>query len=328
MEFIPPEESDNPDDEPNFTLKDVQDYFDTTVTSFYLYPPDSITQKDEQNLMPLWDKGQFIKQNGKYIAEIPILAPVTIITDMPRSYFLTRPRKNEYTNTGYNLIAEQNTDGTFLFTVARITGNIQYLRERKNKKLHGLTLGDIEHFSGKIFYFATDGQFLTGGVYKNGHKTGTISNLRFARPFTLGVDSLPISPIGIRRDSLIRYDTTRATETVCHEESEWVDDYDCWEVFVDETSYGIHCEVSGGHYEYYEVCEEVEVPDPEPTDPDYPGGGGGGWDDDETRQTLTPKTPWSLWTNRNSCHGMPEQTVGNYAAKSCKTMGKTTPEAR
>ena len=65
--------------EPSFTLEDVQRYFDANVNTFYISPEGPTRNPDEDLLtMPLWDKGSIEQMDDEFIAEVPVMAPVTI----------------------------------------------------------------------------------------------------------------------------------------------------------------------------------------------------------------------------------------------------------
>ena len=307
----------------------MQEYFDANVTSFYVSPEGPTRNPDEDLLtMPLWDKGEIRQVENKRIAEVPVMAPITIMSPVSLHNDSVVVTYYTFMNTAYNLIAEKTADDGFLFTIARITGDPGYLIEREKQKLEGLTVTDKEQFCGSIRYFTLKGEFLYGEIFKDGKKTANITKHKRILPGTAEADSILLAyKLRVQReDSLIHF-KTRATEIYCYEIPHWVGELVCTGVYINET-YMEHCEFSEtiGHWEYEEVCEEYEYPDP-PTEPDpgsdpNPGeGGGGGIPTDPPKEEDKPqskepkelmdKTKFVPWNNGN-CYELCTQILANY----------------
>ena len=265
--------------EPSFTLEDVQRYFDANVNSFYISPEGPTRNPDEDLLtMPLWDKGEIRQLDDEFIAEVPVMAPVTIMSTLYVHNDSVMIAQYPYMNTGYNLIAQKGADDTFLFTIARITGDPDYLIDRHKQKKEGLTVADKEHFCGSIRYFTLEGEFLYGEIFEDGKRTATIAQHLNIVPGTAEADSIlhKFKEKKIRADSLLHF-KTRGWETYCEWIPYWVSELVCTGVYINE-NYMENCEYSDvrGHYEYEEVCQDIYVPDP--TNPNISGGSDGGND--------------------------------------------------
>ena len=249
--------------------------------------------------MPLWDKGSIEQMDDEFIAEVPVMAPVTIMSALYVHNDSVMVAQYPYMNTGYNLIAQKQEDDTFLFTIARITGDPDYLIDRHKQKKEGLTVADKEHFCGSIRYFTLEGEFIYGEIFQEGIRTATIAQHLNIVPGTAEADSilLRFKEKKIRADSLLHF-KTRGWETYCEWIPYWVAELVCTGVYINET-YMEDCEYSDvrGHYEYEEVCHDIYVPDPTEPDPGYGGGGGGspinppGKDEDKTQTDPSKELP-------------------------------------
>ncbi len=231
------------------TVEEAMNYFDDHIKTFYLSPQGKTRRADEELLAaPEWEDGKAFRYKGKNIVEVPVYAPNTIITHI-ESPLDSVPQENKtHSNTHYNLVAEKQSDGNILFTLAKITCEDSYLLKRKRRK-NTFKVGyrNFKGFSGDIRSYTLNGEFLIGKRYKDGKTIATISSNQI---------------YDVNNPMQVSEKQTRSLEYQCWTEYIWVDEYRCY-----NTEWGMemgeeeNCEWVGGHAEEEYVCDYVEVND-------------------------------------------------------------------
>ena len=235
-------------DEP-LSVEKVMEHFNANIKEFHLYSPNKGRSVDEEPLaIPVWEAGKSFKFEGKEMLEVPIDAPLTIITRFSdESELDSVKQKKKFVNTNYNLLAEKLEDGSFAYTVARVTCSDEY-RQRIRRQPKKVTLHhqELDKFSGVIMYYTLDGEFISGNGYELGVKTTVVT----VDSIYKDVDSIP-TVVAL----------SRGYQQVCYTDYYWVEDYRCTGYIANGELYENSCELTNGYMESYTTCEMVYVPD-------------------------------------------------------------------
>ena len=231
--------------------------FNTNVKCFHLYSPVKGRSADEELLaLPVWEAGQLLEIDGKELLEIPIEAPLTIVTRLKDlSELDSIKQKKKQINTNYNLLVEKLEDGSFSYTVARVTCSDGY-RRKSHRRSQKITLNHqgIDKFSGVIMYYTLDGEFISGNGYESGVRTTVVT------ADSVYIDNDSIAPVA-----------SRGYREVCYTDYYWVEDYRCTGYISNGELHENECDYTGGHMESYTTCRYEYFPDGGGS-----GGGGGG----------------------------------------------------
>ncbi len=246
--------------------------FNTNVKYFHLYSPVKGRSADEELLaLPVWEAGQLLEIDGKELLEIPIEAPLTIVTRLKDlSELDSIKQKKKQINTNYNLLVEKLEDGSFSYTVARVTCSDGY-RRKSHRRSQKITLNHqgIDKFSGVIMYYTLDGEFISGNGYESGVKTTVVT------ADSVYIDNDSIAPVG-----------SRGYREVCYTDYYWVEDYRCTGYISNGELHENECDYTGGHMESYTTCRYEYFPDGGGS-----GGGGGGSNNNDNKCSKCNSNP-------------------------------------
>ena len=247
------------------SVKEAMEYFNAHVTELRQSPPNVTRSIDEEALMTLlWERGKKVTFKKKEVIEVPISTGITIV----HSYDpLTKndTNKKKYPNTIYRLIADRQDDGSYVYTLVRITLDDAYLLARKDsRKSLNISVGNLGGFTGCIRYYTTNGEFLTGNNYVDGVKRNVISSSEFVS------------------QASIRPAVTSRSHIECVDHVYEVTHYSCTDVYVEGELMSESCQVDYVDYEVESVCDLVPDEDDGDDDDDdneeNPGTGGGSRD--------------------------------------------------
>lgn len=290
----------------SLTVKEAMDYFNTHVKEFRVSPQRGGRYADDEMLsLPLWKEGGKVKFKGKEIVEVPVEAPLTIVSRIATDKVVHENRR-KVTNTSYNLLAEKQIDGSILFTIARITCDDAYLRKRKRKK-GGVKVGYeyMDNFTGVIRYYTLSGDFITGYEYLDGMK---ISILSISKASSDGNST-----------SRSRATAPRTTYEYCYEVPVVTEYYTCTDAYVGGELISHSCELSHTDIEYETHCEWYEIDDGDDEDeddyndgPTQGGGGGGGVIPDKPAINMMDKNKFVPWYDGANCLDLCKQIMDNY----------------
>lgn len=263
------------------SIREAQKYFNENVTEFHFSPPVSGRAADEEAIaIPLWEQGKKITLKKKEVIEVPLEAPVTVVSRYNPSVE-KKEKKRKYANTIYRLIADKQDDGSYIYTTARITLDDECMHERKKSRKHlTMSLDNLKGFSGGIRYYSISGEFLTGNIYIDGVKRYVISSSE--KQDTVSSRSTVIS----------------RSHTECEEHVYQVEHYSCTDVYVEGVLMNSSCVLTDITYETEYVC--VEVPDEDDSDNNDDTGssegndGISGSEDGDEKGSNTPKTTINL----------------------------------
>ena len=249
------------------SVKEAMEYFNAHVTELHQSPPNVTRSIDEEALMTLlWERGKKVAFKKKEVIEVPINTGITIV----HSYdplAKNDTNKKKYPNTIYRLIADRQDDGSYVYTIVRITLDDAYLLARKkSRKSLNISVGNLNGFTGCIRYYTTNGEFLTGNNYVDGVKKNVISSSDI-------VPQASIRPAVVSRSHI-----------ECVEHVYEVAHYSCTDVYVEGELMSQSCELDYVDYEVESVCDLVpdeddgEVGNEDDDNKDDSGSGGGNRD--------------------------------------------------
>lgn len=208
----------------------------------------------------LWERGKNVTFKKKKVIEVPISTGITVV----HSYDPLAENdtdKKQYANTIYRLIADRQDDGSYVYTIVRITLDDAYLLARKkSRKSLNISVGNLGDFTGCIRYYTTNGEFLTGNNYVDGVKKNVISSSEI-------VPRTSIRPAVVSRSHI-----------ECVEHVYEVTHYTYTEVYVEGELMSLSYVVDYVDYEVESVCDLV------PDEDDYEVGD----DDDDDEEDPEP----------------------------------------
>ena len=273
----------------SISVKEAQRYFNEHVQTFYLCGGKHARSADEALLVtPLWEKGKTVLFRKQQMVEVPVYAPMTITKNLNAM----QEDSARHVNTLYNLLAEKMEDGNILFTVAKVTCEIDCLKKIRGKRLtFHIGYDNLKEFSGTIRYYSLEGEFLTGFDYRNGRRIAIIES------------SKPYDP---NKKSSARRKATRGGYEYCRTDFIAEDVFYCYDVIIGGEVTKSVCEYD--HTDYYEEthCEWIDTGDEGGEDT---GGGGGG----EGKEPTEPCVAAALLTGDTSFKSRVEEYIRNIA---------------
>ncbi len=265
-----------PPENNSISVKEAQRFFNEHVQSFYLCGGKHARSAEEALLVtPLWEKGKNVLFRNRQMVEVPVYAPMTITKNLNAM----QEDSARHVNTLYNLLAEKTEDGNILFTIAKVTCEIDCLKKIRGKRLKfHIGYDNLKEFSGTIRYYSLEGEFLTGFDYRNGRRIAIIES------------SKPYDP---NKESSARRKATRGGYEHCWTDFIAEDVFYCYDVIIGGEVTKSECEYH--HTDYYEEthCEWIDTGDKE--EGDIAGGGGG----EETAPALSNKLKSFFKGNKN-----------------------------
>ena len=261
----------------SISVKEAQRYFNEHVQTFYLCGGKQARSADEALLVtPLWEKGKNVLFRNQQMVEVPVYAPMTITKNLNAM----QEDSARHVNTLYNLLAEKMEDGNILFTIAKVTCEIDCLKKIRGKRLtFHIGYDNLKEFSGTIRYYSLEGEFLTGFDYRNGRRIAIIES------------SKPYDP---NKESSAKRKATRGGYEYCRTDFIAEDVFYCYDVIIGGEVTKSVCEYD--HTDYYEEthCEWIETDDEEKGD--ISGGGGG----NNPEELNTPPCVAATFINQNT----------------------------
>ena len=228
----------------SISVKEAQRYFNEHVQTFYLCGGKQARSADEALLVtPLWEKGKNVLFRNQQMVEVPVYAPMTITKNLNAM----QEDSARHVNTLYNLLAEKMEDGNILFTIAKVTCEIDCLKKIRGKRLtFHIGYDNLKEFSGTIRYYNLEGEFLTGFDYRNGRRIAIIES------------SKPYDP---NKESSAKRKATRGGYEYCRTDFIAEDVSYCYDVIIGGEVTKSVCEYD--HTDYYEEthCEWIETGD-------------------------------------------------------------------
>lgn len=269
-------------DSDGLSIDEAQAYFEENITEFRWLSTVSPTRSsidEEPIITPLWESGRIANAGNKKVIDVPLDAPITIVTKLmtPKDTLLSNRRRYRY-NTAFRMLAERNELGEYSFIIAAITCDAEYLKRRSKRhhKRFEMKYSDLSSgFDGEVRYFNLVGEFLYGYAYTDGRRTSVISR---------SIDD--DSPSGF---SAVRFNnpSTRAIQSYCWDEVVAYDYYFCTEVSVGGEVIGEpNCEYQNTYYVTETYCRYYD---------DGSGDGNAGNTGDNNGGTsFTPPTYWNI----------------------------------
>ena len=256
----------------SISVKEAQRYFNEHVQTFYLCGGKHARSADEALLVtPLWEKGKTVLFRKQQMVEVPVYAPMTITKNLNAM----QEDSARHVNTLYNLLAEKMEDGNILFTIAKVTCEIDCLKKIRGKRLtFHIGYDNLKEFSGTIRYYSLEGEFLTGFDYRNGRRIAIIES------------SKPYDPY---KESSARRKATRGGYEYCRTDFIAEDVFYCYDVIIGGEVTKSVCEYD--HTDYYEEthCEWIDTGDEGGEDT-----GGGGGENPPSSPEKEPSEPCSI----------------------------------
>ena len=277
----------------SISVKEAQRYFNEHVQTFYLCGGKQARSADEALLVtPLWEKGKNVLFRNQQMVEVPVYAPMTITKNLNAM----QEDSARHVNTLYNLLAEKMEDGNILFTIAKVTCEIDCLKKIRGKRLtFHIGYDNLKEFSGTIRYYSLEGEFLTGFDYRNGRRIAIIES------------SKPYDP---NKESSAKRKATRGGYEYCRTDFIAEDVFYCYDVIIGGEVTKSVCEYD--HTDYYEEthCEWIETGD---GDSGEGGEGEGGGGVGENKEPTEPCVATALLTGDASFKSRVEEHIKNIA---------------